>query len=374
MCVTAKVGEDWREIACFTHTCAPTEASEPPTRTELHRSRDMRAEAPTLPPHRGPSRGYYGNFARKDSSRSSYGAVLWSLRGSVLPRVLPWATLAGAYAGILHEIVACNYWPAFCGNGGHPANPDAPNRPPFLFVHTYAYHAILLSSGFGLVFRLNQSLTRYWEARTAAQNAAAKWMDGALMALAFDDEEEGDKKETKECAAFARTVAHLASLLHAVALHTLRGDSTLASLVERDAQAVIAAGSDVAAGAQPKLVLCDFAPEASHRFAARNPIHVLGGVHPAEARRLQLTAERVHMVLSWIHRLLVRRRKAGGLAHDAPIVSRIYQVLSDGNLWYLNALKVVDTPFPFPYAQVCISRRLPPPTTIYHHLPPSTSI
>ena len=46
------------------------------------------------------------------------------------------------------------------------------------------------------------------------------------------------------------------------------------------------------------------------------------------------------------------RRRAGGLNHDAPIVSRIYQVLSDGNLWYLNALKVCDTPFPLAYAQV----------------------
>ena len=28
------------------------------------------------------------------------------------------------------------------------------------------------------------------------------------------------------------------------------------------------------------------------------------------------------------------------------------QVLSDGMMHYLNALKVVDTPFPFPYAQL----------------------
>ena len=41
-----------------------------------------------------------------------------------------------------------------------------------------------------------------------------------------------------------------------------------------------------------------------------------------------------------------------GLGHDAPIVSRIYQVLSDGTLPYHAALKVVDTPFPFAYAQL----------------------
>ena len=46
------------------------------------------------------------------------------------------------------------------------------------------------------------------------------------------------------------------------------------------------------------------------------------------------------------------RRKAGGLAADAPIVSRVYQVLSDGMLGYLGARKLADTPFPFPYAQL----------------------
>ena len=30
----------------------------------------------------------------------------------------------------------------------------------------------------------------------------------------------------------------------------------------------------------------------------------------------------------------------------------VAQVLSDGTLWYHAALKVVDTPFPFPYAQL----------------------
>ena len=37
--------------------------------------------------------------------------------------------------------------------------------------------------------------------------------------------------------------------------------------------------------------------------------------------------EPCHLVYTWLVKELVLRRKAGGLAADAPIVSRIYQVM-----------------------------------------------
>ena len=63
------------------------------------------------------------------------------------------------------------------------------NGESFFFIHPYAYQIILVCSGFALVFRLNLSHARYWEARTAVQNCSAKWLDGAMMALSFDDDE-----------------------------------------------------------------------------------------------------------------------------------------------------------------------------------------
>ena len=46
------------------------------------------------------------------------------------------------------------------------------------------------------------------------------------------------------------------------------------------------------------------------------------------------------------------------------MVSRVYQVLSDGTFWYLSALKVADTPFPILVAQLnAASCRNPPPPT-----------
>ena len=119
-----------------------------------------------LPPHVGPARQYQKGLC---------GTILLLryLRGSVIPRVLPWAALAAGYTAVLHSQVSCNVWPTFCSNGHPDLGRDAER--PFLFVHTYSYHAILLASGFGLVFRLNHSLARYWEARSAIQAMAAKW-------------------------------------------------------------------------------------------------------------------------------------------------------------------------------------------------------
>ena len=132
--------------------------------------------APKLPAHVGPARTY---------AKGVCGALrlLRQLHGSVVPRVLPWATVAAGYTAILHTQVTCNSWPSFCSNG-HPEW-QAEDRPS-LFVHTYGYHAVLLASGFGLVFRLNQSLARYWEARTATQSMASKWCDVALSQVSAE--------------------------------------------------------------------------------------------------------------------------------------------------------------------------------------------
>ena len=285
-----------------------------------------------LPRHIGPARSYAKGWCGTLQ-------LLRHVGGSALPRALPWGLIAAGYTAALHSTVSCNVWPTFCANG-HPEYGRSERE--FLLVHTYAYHAVLLASGFGLVFRLNQSLMRYWEARSAAQSMAAKWCDGLLMALSFDEDPAAEGGAADTGAAFARSLIHLGSLLHAVAMHTLRGDKTLDSLRKRTREEATTSRHSLSAWLGDGSV-----------SAARAPIEVLGGVSPAERAALLGSAERVHIVLGWLTRLLVRRRNRGGLAQaEAPIVSRVYQVLSDGTLWYHAALKVVDTPFPFAYAQL----------------------
>eukprot|EP00657_Telonema_sp_P-1_P005202 TRINITY_DN22410_c0_g1_i1.p1 TRINITY_DN22410_c0_g1~~TRINITY_DN22410_c0_g1_i1.p1 ORF type:complete len:106 (-),score=32.37 TRINITY_DN22410_c0_g1_i1:135-452(-) len=53
-----------------------------------------------------------------------------------------------------------------------------------------------------------------------------------------------------------------------------------------------------------------------------------------------------------IVRLISHRQKEGGCAVPPPILSRVYQELSNGLLEFDQAKKVSDIPFPFPYAQI----------------------
>ena len=46
------------------------------------------------------------------------------------------------------------------------------------------------------------------------------------------------------------------------------------------------------------------------------------------------------------------RLKEGGLNMPPPVVSRIYQELSNGALGFHQAQKISRVPFPFPYAQL----------------------
>merc|ERR1712198_364356 len=100
------------------------------------------------------------------------------LTSTVLVRVLPWAAVAAAWTVAIDYVFLCQAWPTLCNE----------EDGTFFFIHPYAYQGILLSSGFALMFRLTQSYARYWEARSAMQNACAKWLDGVNMSLVFDDD------------------------------------------------------------------------------------------------------------------------------------------------------------------------------------------
>lgn len=55
--------------------------------------------------------------------------------------------------------------------------------------------------------------------------------------------------------------------------------------------------------------------------------------------------------MAWIHQIIQERRRDNGLAIEAPILTRVYQVLSEGMLGFEQCRKIMDTPFPFPWVQ-----------------------
>merc|ERR1719203_386415 len=61
---------------------------------------------------------------------------------------------------------------------------------------------------------------------------------------------------------------------------------------------------------------------------------------------------RVELILHLTQSLIIKALDDGILKIGPPILTRVYQTLSRGFVNLLNAKKITDTRFPFPYAQL----------------------
>mmetsp|Transcript_25440 Transcript_25440/g.58602 ORF Transcript_25440/g.58602 Transcript_25440/m.58602 type:complete len:437 (+) Transcript_25440:111-1421(+) len=263
--------------------------------------------------------------------------------------------------------------------------------------HPYAFQLFAYLLGFVIVFRTQLAYQRYWEAVGALQNMSAKWLDGCLMSIVFDSggandtpllwgasdapaqspfAENGPKGGPTHSSFFIEMV-HLCSLLHAVALQHLRNDPNLDNLqaaetteekkVKPDTASVVSihskGGTTTPGGSTSRRGFPTFSEPDLRDKLAQQKLPVLHGVRPEERTVLEFdavgqpiaTEARVAMVEGWMMRRALARQKfeQGHTASTSPpILSRIYQVISDGTLWFGAAAKIAQTPFPFPYRNI----------------------
>jgi len=171
---------------------------------------------------------------------------------------------------------------------------------------------------------------------------------------------------------FLQELAHLSSLLCAVALSTLRNDiegceSPLAIYepgqpwpeVDSSKEELIQMEGFKAIVAVVKNFL-GFALTAEQRSQhnAAQPLPVIGGVSDAEIRFLQIARgpyAKTQLCFNWLSEFIIREQLAGSLGGVAPpIVSRIFQFLGDGMIHYNHARKIMFIPFPFGHAQLSV--------------------
>jgi len=90
------------------------------------------------------------------------------------------------------------------------------------------------------------------------------------------------------------------------------------------------------------------------RLARANSFDVVGGVSDAEVELLSPIppGDRAFLVTTWLVRLMTNRLAEGGLAIPPPLLSRTYQVLSDGTAAAMQARKISFVAFPFPLRQL----------------------
>ena len=171
---------------------------------------------------------------------------------------------------------------------------------------------------------------------------------------------------------FLQELAHLFSLLNAVALSTLRNDMEFAEspIVEYfpgqawppvdpdelspDIQKQYHLESPWWRSLSFVLGLQD-SPQFRTLYNAARPFGVLGGVSDQEIKLLQRArgpSAKVSLCTMWIQEFISREYLAGSTGQVAPpIISRLYQIISDGMVGYNQARKVGHIGFPFPHAQ-----------------------
>lgn len=169
---------------------------------------------------------------------------------------------------------------------------------------------------------------------------------------------------------FLQELCHLASLLSAVALSTLRNNVEGAQSTLESPLDVYQPGSPLPPVDPDQDILVNWprklqiflrtrrTREKRPVYNVERPLLVLGGVSDAEIYFLRMargSAAKTQLSWYWLSEFIIREHLAGSTGKVAPpIISFIFQFLSDGNMYYNRARMVKFITFPFPHAQLSI--------------------
>jgi len=164
-----------------------------------------------------------------------------------------------------------------------------------------------------LAFRTRQGLMRFWQGTGLLHQMRGEWFDTVSNCVVFSIS--AKKKKPKEVHLFRHTLVRLMSRCHGSALEEIAENSIKLEVIDPF-------GLDE--GTISHLESC----EKDYKF---NKVEVM-----------------LHLVQS----LITNAHDTGVLQVPPPILSRVYQTISRGFVNHLNACKIVDTRFPFPYVQL----------------------
>jgi len=165
-----------------------------------------------------------------------------------------------------------------------------------------------------LAFRTRQALARFWEGTGLLHMMRGEWYDSVSCLLSFSRSARESKPE--EVAKFRHTLVRLMSLCHGSALQEIKGSAA------SDIVTINVSGLDTGT--------LDLLRECKDKYHFN----------------------RVEVLLHLLQTLVTTGHDQGLLKIPSPILSRVYQTLSRGFVNLLNAKKITDTRFPFPYAQL----------------------
>jgi len=178
--------------------------------------------------------------------------------------------------------------------------------------------ALTAAIAFLVGFRTHKAYQRFWDGTTLLNQMWGEWFDAASCLFAFSHlARHAHPAEVKD---FRHTLVRLMSLCHGSALEEI-------SLSDNDPQGY--------------------------------PCLDIGGLDLLTLKWLrdckfnqELKFNRVEVIIHMIQNLIVENQEKGVLKIPPPILSRVFQTISRGQVNLANCKKIVYTLFPLPYAQV----------------------
>lgn len=218
-------------------------------------------------------------------------SFIFQYHGSVFPKALCWAIPNSALAAVLHHYF-------------HEENEDRQATGGVSILWS-GYTFVL---GFLIVFLTNQAYSRFWEGATLINQVRGTWFNAVSNMVAFCSHREDRHEDVDR---FQHTIVRLASMLYCSALQQICDlpDDTL-EIIEVDS-------------------------------FDKESLDYLQGVN-----------DRCEILLQWVQRLVVEATSENVISVAPPIISRVFQELSNGIVDLNNVRKIKEIPFPFPYAQL----------------------
>eukprot|EP00927_Polykrikos_kofoidii_P008906 TRINITY_DN13711_c0_g2_i1.p1 TRINITY_DN13711_c0_g2~~TRINITY_DN13711_c0_g2_i1.p1 ORF type:complete len:632 (-),score=96.36 TRINITY_DN13711_c0_g2_i1:45-1808(-) len=218
-------------------------------------------------------------------------AFAWQFEGSVFPRACMWALPTALLAACFQSLLN-----------------TTEDDPEWIHGVSTVWSGFSFSLGFLVVFRSNQAYARFWEGATLLNQMRGTWFHAIASLVCFLS---ADEDKALDTALYRQFCVRLASMLHCCALQQV----------------------------------CELSDDFLEIFST-------DGIEQESLRFLLRSNDRVEVLINWIHRLILDGQTANLIVAASPVLTRVFQELSDGIVHLNDVKKIRQIPFPFPYAQM----------------------
>lgn len=167
-----------------------------------------------------------------------------------------------------------------------------------------------------LGFRIKQALDRFWEGTGLLHQMRGEWFDSVSCCVTFSRKASMIEEKKEDVMKFRHTLVRLMSLCHGSALEEIKDEQS------ENIETIDVLGLD------------------------------MGTLSLLNECKDRYNFNRVELLLHLTQTLITTAHEDGLLQIAPPILSRVYQTLSRGFVNLLNAKKISDTQFPFPFVQL----------------------